>query len=256
MTESKAYLKKEWLEFKRTHRLLAFCILFAVFAIMGPATAKLTPLLFEAFQADLETQGMQLVISEPVAMDSYMQFFKNLPILLIIVIILFSGSFTGEFTKGTGVLMLTKGLSKRKMLFTKYILWMLTTLGGIFLYLAIFMGYTAYYFKLTNLGGFFAAAGIYLIYIWFWLSLLLLMSVIIKSAGIVILGMGAVYFILSLIAIIPNAEHYLPTGLSQGVVFVADPTVIKDFLPAILITCCLNIVLIIASALLVPRKKV
>ena len=43
----KAFMKKEWMEWNRTGRALILLLVFALFGIMNPAFAKLTPWMME-----------------------------------------------------------------------------------------------------------------------------------------------------------------------------------------------------------------
>ena len=47
-----AFLKKEWMEYYRTGKLIIIVVIFALFGLMNPAIAKLTPFLMEQFASD------------------------------------------------------------------------------------------------------------------------------------------------------------------------------------------------------------
>ena len=49
----------------------------------------------------------------------WMQFYKNIPIALVVMLLLFGGLLTNELQKGTLIPVLTKGLSRWKVLLTK-----------------------------------------------------------------------------------------------------------------------------------------
>ena len=107
-----AFIKKEIMEQVRTKKLMILGILFVVFGIMSPAIAKAIPLLLEEFGNSLAESGMTITQTEVSAMDSWVQFFKNIPMALIAFVILESGIFTREYRSGTLVLSLTKGLER------------------------------------------------------------------------------------------------------------------------------------------------
>ena len=88
-----AFMKKEWMEQKRLSKLLILGIVFVLFGIMNPAIAKLTPWLFEIMSESLEESGMIIATVEVDAMDSWVQFFKNIPMVLIIFVLIESGIF-------------------------------------------------------------------------------------------------------------------------------------------------------------------
>ena len=119
-----AFFKKEWLEAVRSYRLAILLIAFAIFGIMNPLIAKLTPYLLE----NLMPEGISIQISEPTAIDSWMQFFKNIPQMgTIVILLMFSGLFANELQKQTLVPFLTKGLSRAQVILSKlsisYVLW-------------------------------------------------------------------------------------------------------------------------------------
>ena len=75
-----AFLKKEIMEQFRSGKLLFLGILFVLFGIMNPAVAKLTPWLLEVMADSLAQSGMTITQVTVSAMDSWVQFFKNIPI--------------------------------------------------------------------------------------------------------------------------------------------------------------------------------
>ncbi len=84
--------------------------------MMNPLTAKITPQLVENFMPE----GMIVNLGEPTALDSWMQFYKNVPQLgLVVLVILFSGMMSQEYSKGTLINMLTKGLARRSVILSK-----------------------------------------------------------------------------------------------------------------------------------------
>ena len=114
-----AFLKKDFLEQARTGKLLILLILFVLFGIMNPAVAKLTPWLLEMMADSLEASGMVVTEVTVTAMDSWVQFFKNIPMALIAFVLLEGGILTGEYQSGTLVLSLTKGLKRHQVLGSK-----------------------------------------------------------------------------------------------------------------------------------------
>lgn len=112
----KAFLKKEWMEWSRTGRLLILLLIFSLFGVMNPALTKLTPWLIEALSESLADTGLAITSVKIDAMTSWTQFYKNIPIGLLVFLLLGSGSFTAEYQKGTLVPVVTKGLSRLKLL--------------------------------------------------------------------------------------------------------------------------------------------
>ena len=94
------FLKKEILEQLRTHRIMILGLIFIFFGILNPLTAKITPMLLEMLSDSMASSGIIVEEVEITALDSWMQFYKNLPMLLIIFIFMQSSIFTKEYQKG------------------------------------------------------------------------------------------------------------------------------------------------------------
>ena len=110
-----AFFKKEWLENLHNHRLLILAALFLIFGITNAPLAKYTPELLAAL-----ADGFTLNVA-PVALDAWTQFFKNASSLgMSVVIILFGSTLANEYSRGTLVLLVTKGLSRRVVILAKY----------------------------------------------------------------------------------------------------------------------------------------
>ena len=111
-----AFFKKEMMENLRTYKFLILALVFLALGIMSPLSAKYLPDLVAAFLPE----GANLGIGEPAILDSWAQFFKNVPqIGLIVLVILFSTMLSAEFTKGTLVNFVTKGLSRSGVILAK-----------------------------------------------------------------------------------------------------------------------------------------
>ena len=114
-----AFMKKEWMEQLRSSKVMILGILFVLFGVMNPAVAKLTPWLLELMSESLAESGMVITGVTIGAMDSWVQFFKNIPMALIVFILLESNIFTKEYQTGTLLLSLTKGLSRYQIVISK-----------------------------------------------------------------------------------------------------------------------------------------
>ena len=79
-----AFLKKEWMELIRMGRVWMLLLIFILFGIMNPAMAKLTPWMMEMMSDSLADAGFLLTDVKIDAMSSWTQFYKNIPIGLII----------------------------------------------------------------------------------------------------------------------------------------------------------------------------
>lgn len=67
----KAFLKKEWMEWSRTGRILILLLIFSLFGVMNPALTKLTPWLIEALSESLADTGLAITSVKIDAMTSW-----------------------------------------------------------------------------------------------------------------------------------------------------------------------------------------
>ena len=140
-----AFIKKECLELTRTGKLLILSIIFVFFGILNPAMAKLTPWLYEMLQDQFAEQGLNVGEVTVNAMTSWTQFYKNAPMILIVMVLLMSSTLTGEYQKGTLIQVVTKGLSRKKIFFSKLITLYGTWTSLYLVYTGITLGYTMYF---------------------------------------------------------------------------------------------------------------
>ena len=140
-----AFFEKEVRELVRTKRLMILLAVFVIVGIMNPAVAKLTPKLFELMADDLSEQGIVLGEMKVTALDSWTQFVKNMPMALIVMLIVFGGIYTSEYTKGTLIPLLTKGLSRGSVVLSKLAAMLLTWSAGLWLCYGITYFYSDWY---------------------------------------------------------------------------------------------------------------
>lgn len=225
----KAFLKKEWMEWSRTGRLLLLLLVFVVLGIMNPAVAKLTPWLMEALSESLSDSGLVTTAVKVDAMTSWAQFYKNIPMGLIAFLLACSGNFAEEYEKGTLILAITRGLSRRKIVAAKAVLLYGTWTGLYFLCFGITYGYNAYFWDngiAGNLG--FAAACTWLFGVWM-IAVLICFSAALKSSSQVLLGTGGVAVGVYLLGMFPKLSPYLPVKLMDGMELLQRAGVREDY---------------------------
>lgn len=111
-------LKKEIMEYLKTPKGLILLILFLFFAITSPASAKFMNEIIAAVATDIT-----ISFPDPTLQDSWIQIFKNLnSICLIVYIIVMSGTISQEKSKGSILLVLTKKVSRFQFLFSKFLI--------------------------------------------------------------------------------------------------------------------------------------
>ena len=220
----------------RSGRLWITLALFVLLGIMNPAVAKLTPWLLEVMADSLAESGMIVTDVKVSAMDSWVQFFKNMPIGLIAFVLLQGAIFTKEYSSGTLVLSLTKGLERYKVVISKAgILCAIWSLGY-WLCFEITYLYNSYFWDNS------VAQNLLLSVVCLWLfgvfviSLMTLFSTISASNTGVLLGTGIIILISYIVGLLPKANKYLPTRLMDGNFLIYGMTQSKEYIAAIIVT--------------------
>ena len=211
-----AFMKKEITEQIRSSRLMVLGILFVLFGIMNPAVAKLTPWLFEIMADSLAESGMTVTDVTVTAMDSWVQFFKNMPMALIAFVLLESSIFTKEYQTGTLLLSLTKGLSRYKVVISKAAVLTVLWTVGYWLCFGITYGYNAYFWDNAIAQNLMFSVVCWWVFGLWVISLTVLFSTVSTSNTDVLLGAGGVVLASYLLGMIPKIGKYLPTRLTDG----------------------------------------
>ena len=206
-----AFAKKEFMENARNGRMLIMLALFLIFGMMSPLSAKFMPQLIAFITPDL-----QIAIPEPAALDSWVQFYKNISQLgFSIMIILFSSSLSNEYAKGTLVIMLTKGLPRRAVILSKYTAAASVMTVSYWMCFGITYAYTAFLWPGTNLPHtVFAAFALWLVGLMY-LSILMLGCAVFRQAFAGVVFLLAVTVVLSLSGAVPLTARYCPMILTS-----------------------------------------
>ena len=250
-----AFLKKEIMEQLRSGKLLFLSILFVLFGIMNPAVAKLTPWLLETLADSLAQSGMTITTAEVSAMDSWVQFFKNIPMALIAFVLMESSTFTKEYQSGTLLLSLTKGLARYKVIIAKtLVLTVLWTLGY-WLCFGITYGYNAYFWNNSV-----AQNLMYSVICWWvfglWVvSLVILFSTLAGENTGVLVGTGGVVLASSLLSFFPKLQKFLPTLLTDGNSLIYGAAEARKYTPALLVAAGMALTCFTVSIPIFNKKQ-
>lgn len=211
-----AFLKKEILDSMRSGKFIVLGIMFLLFGVMNPAIAKLTPWLFELLSDSLEQEGIIMTTVEVNAITSWTQFFKNIPIALIVFVLVYSNSFTKEYESGTLVLVLTKGVSRFKVVIAKAVLMLSFWTVGYFACFVTTYTYNAFFWDNSIAVGLMTAA------INWWLlgvlviCLVVLFSTLSRNQIGVLLGTGGIVMVSYLAGMFPKIGEFMPTFLMNA----------------------------------------
>lgn len=255
MNQFLGFGQKEFLELTRTGKLLLLLLISALFGIMNPLIAKLTPWLISSMSDQLSEAGMQVNQISVDAFTSWTQFYKNIPLLLLIFAVVLSGSLTGEYQKGALAVLLTKGLRRPVVILTKFsasaLLWTLgfwSCFGITYFYNSLFWTNA----PVSHL--FFSAFCIYVFGLWI-LCTLLFSSVLFSSAYGALAACGAVLAFFYFLGFLPRLGDCLPSSLLSSSALLTNPSSAPSMQKALLLTLLLLLFQLLAALLCFNKKK-
>jgi ABC-2 type transport system permease protein len=251
----KAFIAKEIRELIRTKRLMILFGIFVIIGIMNAAIAKLTPKFLEMMAKELEEQGITLGAVNVTSMDAWSQFVKNIPTALIVLLIMFGGIYTSEYSKGTLIPLLTKGLSRSTVVLSKLVVMLLSWSLGLWLCFGITYFYSGFYWDNSVVHELFFGAFCWWLFGTFLISCIVFFSSIAGSAIQVILGTGAVYFVMTLIGMFSKVKKYLPVILTDTLPLYKGELEPKEYYRAVIITVLLSLILVVSALPLTHKRQ-
>lgn len=249
-----AFTKKEFTESIRTYKLPILLAVFLLLGMMGPLSAKLLPEILKG--ADFG--GIEFTPPEPMAMDSWAQFFKNVDqVGLLALVIVFAGIMANEFSKGTLVNILTKGMKRHTVILSKLtaaaVLWTISYI----LCLAVAYGYTLYFWEMGELQHVFLAFFSPWLYGLFIIQLLILGGTLFKTFVGSLMLTGGTVIVMTLLNISPKLQKYNPISLcGDNTALLSGAKGASDFLPALIICAVLVVALTAVSVVVFDRKQI
>ncbi len=256
MRQLNAFIKKEYTELIRSNRLLIMGIVFVVFGIMNPAIAKITPWLMEAMADSMAETGLIVSQVSVDAMTSWTQFYKNVPIMMIIIFIMFSGIFTVEYQKHTLINMITKGLVRYRIVLANTIIMWATWTVGYWMCFGITYAYNAYYWDngiVKNLLP--AILCVYVLGIWI-ISLVTLASVIFNGNTAVVLTTGAIVIVGYVASMFASVSRYIPVALLNSQELLVGAGNVSDYACTMFVTIVWSLVNILAAIRIFNKKVI
>lgn len=247
-----AFTKKEFTESVRTYKLFIVAVVFLLFGMMNPIIAKITPDMLSAFMPE----GMTITLPTPGAIDSWTQFYKNMQMQLILFVIVFGGVVANELSRGTLVNMLTKGLSRKAVILSKFTAVSCIWTASYLLCFAVTYGYTLYMLpgELPNV--FFAAFCT-------WIFGILLISVMIFGGVLfsniygALLTAGGFAVFLTVLNVIPKLERFNPILLSGGnLSLLTSELSVYDCCIAAAVSLAATVLFIAGSIFLFDKKQI
>lgn len=246
-----AFVKKEFTENMKNYRFLIMFAMFLIFGITSAFLAKFTPEILSALAADMEMS------SEPVALDAWKQFYKNISgVGFSAFIILYGSCLSGEYSKGTLVLMVTKGLSRKAVILAKYtVAAILMTISYWISYAATY-GYTAFLWKDVSLPNVAFAALALWIAGFLYLSILMIGCVIFRQTFTGILFTGGIVAVISLLGIIEPIAKFNPFILTtKNIDLISGEITLSDFMIPAVVSIVISILGLLLAIRLFNKKQ-
>ncbi len=256
MRQLTAFMKKECMDLIRSGRLMILVIVFVLFGIMNPAMAKLTPWIMEMASGSLEGSGLMIGEVTVDAMTSWAQFYKNVPLAMVIFLLMFAGIFTAEYQKGTLIPMVTKGLARWKVVVSKTAVMFLAWSALYWMCYGITFGYNAYFWDnsaAAHVG--FAAFCLYLLGVWL-IFLTVLVSAAVSSNSAVLLLTGVVFGSSYFLGMLSEIRNFLPTYLMNSAGLLSGEGIPGDYRTAIIVVLAACVVQAVLAVSLFNRRNV
>lgn len=257
MTGFSAFMKKEWMECRRSSKIYILLGIFVLLGILGPVMALYTPELLKYVAEASGTDMLGDLITEARSLDSWIQFFKNIgQIGLIVMVIMYAGSFSYEYAGGKLTNLVSKGLSRSAVVMAKLIVTSVSFTFYYFLSMLATLIMTEVFWPGSYCGRELMASALLWLYGIMLICVLMLGGAIFKRFIGNLLFTGGFVILLLIPTIITQLDKYNPSSLSSYNVVYIDGVIELDFFmwPAIIagIICVASIV---AAMIVIKRKK-
>lgn len=256
MSGARAYLKKEFIEIGKTYKIYVIPIVFLVLGLMSPIIAKIAPDLVKSLAGS--GSGVIIEVPPPTAVDAYLQLFKNLNQIGILVVLITSiGLVVEEKSRGTASLILTKPVPRWSFIISKYLASALLIIGSTLLSYAACLYYCGIIFDEILFKPSFQGLVLLLVYYLLVLAITLFASTISKTS--VVSGGIAIGGVL-LLSLLPSLNEWM-ARYTPGVLssmenkLVAGSIAFSDALPALAVTASLVIILVVAAVMVFQRQE-
>lgn len=213
-------VKKDFLEMRRSKKLLVLLILFLFVAITSPITAKMLPQIIKW----ASVPGISITIPEPTYKDALDQFIKNISqIGMLVLIFLAAGAVAEEKSRKSLEMLLTKPITRRQFILSKFITYLGVTAVLFIGAAGIFYLYTVSLFSGFNLAYFLIVAAMVLLYILMLVAITISASTICKSS-LMAAGIGFLFFVsFSIVSSLASKlSKYLPDRILNQYVSVLN----------------------------------
>jgi len=254
------FLKKELIESLKTYKFLIMVAVFLFLGMASPVTAVFMPeILRWALSTDPSTAGMDLsmLITDPVAVDSWIQFFTGYvgQMGIFALVIVFSGMLSSEFSRGTLTIMLSKGLSRSTVILSKLTGALIVWTISYALAALVAWAYTVYFFPGERIPNLFPAVLCLWIFGVFLLAMTILMATLTKKGFACMLLLGASAVVFMILNLSPQIAKYNPASLVDLPVRLISATAVPRQVLPLLVFALTSAAAFTALAIVIFSKR-
>jgi ABC-2 type transport system permease protein len=205
-------LAKEFLEQRRTSKLLIFLAVFFIVGCISPLLAKYTPDLLRSIP-NIPPEYAAL-IPTPTIKDSISQYVKNTGQFgVLLVIVLTMNVIAQERERGTAAMLFSKPVKRSAFVLSKWLAGMTTVTVSVILSSIACAVYTAILFGGLPLGKYLVFNLLLLLFLAVYLSVALLASALARNQGMAAAIAFGFLAILLILSTLPRINNYSPAGL-------------------------------------------
>ncbi len=209
-------LTKEFLEQRRTSKLLIFLAVFFIVGSISPVLAKYTSELLRAVP-DMPPEFAELMTKlfpEPGLKDAIDQYVKNTSQFgVLLVIVLTMGVIAQERERGTAAMLFSKPVKRGVFVLSKWLAGMATVAASVIIASLACAIYTVILFGNLPVGEYLIFNLMLLLFLAVYLSLALLASALARSQAMAAALAFAGLAVLLVWSMLPRISNYSPTGL-------------------------------------------
>ncbi len=207
-------LAKEFLEQRRTSKLLIFLAVFFIVGIISPMLAKYTPELLKMIPNIPAGLDINALIPTPTVKDAIIQYSKNASQFgVLLVIVLTMSVIAQERERGTAAMLFSKPVKRIAFIMSKWVAGMSTVTAAVILSGIICYVYTAFLFSFLPVGKYLIYNLFLLIFLAVYLSISLMASALARSQSMAAAIAFGLLVILLVLSTLPRISDFCPTGL-------------------------------------------
>lgn len=246
------YCQKEWQEQLATKKIIILSLVFICMGVMSVFIAKYMPDLI----GSLVSEEMAEMMPKPGVEDVWIQFYKNIgQIGLVLTLIMYSSTLTGEYTKGTLILVLTKGLARWKVIVSKWFVLVSSFTVAYVLGTGVTLLYAFIYFKNEKVPH--LMAGVFSLWLLgvLMLTLVIFMSSFLRTTTQILLGVLGIFVVAMVTSIFIKQPEWNPLYLSSGGQAVMLNEISLSTLNITFLISVISILVLLGLSIILFRKK-